>query len=87
MQVTSRLMGEDVQVEIEDRGPGMSQHDLAAAMEPSFRVKGERVAACNWNLFGARQIVREHGGDINISSEPGKGTRVVVNLPAQRVLS
>jgi signal transduction histidine kinase len=87
VRVSSRLVGRDVRVEIEDRGAGMSKQELVSAMEPSFRVKGERVAACNWNLFGARQIVREHGGDINISSEPGKGTRVVVNLPAQRVMS
>jgi signal transduction histidine kinase len=81
VRVSSRLVGNAVRVEIEDRGAGMSKRELVSAMEPSFRVKGERVAACNWNLFGARQIIREHGGEIEISSEVGKGTVVAVNLP------
>ena len=32
-------------------------------------------------MFSARQIVRDHGGEIHIESEPGRGTRVSVSLP------
>ena len=40
-----------------------------------------RVSTGNWSMFSARQIVREHGGEIYIESEPGRGTRVSVSLP------
>jgi signal transduction histidine kinase len=33
-------------------------------------------------MFSARQVIREHGGDIHISSAPGEGTTVRVVLPA-----
>ena len=38
-----------------------------------------RVSTGNWSMFSARQIVRDHGGEIHIESEPGKGTRVSVS--------
>jgi signal transduction histidine kinase len=39
------------------------------------------VAAGNWSMFNSRQIVREHGGDIRISTREGQGTRVTIVLP------
>jgi signal transduction histidine kinase len=40
------------------------------------------VEARNWGLFSARQMVRAHGGEILIRSEPGSGTEVTITLPA-----
>jgi len=84
-RVATAFDGESIRIRIEDRGKGMSAKEVAESMEPGFRVRGERVASCNWNLFGARQIVREHGGEIEIRSEPGRGTAIEVALPVRRV--
>jgi signal transduction histidine kinase len=47
----------------------------------AFHVSAGRVAAGNWSLFSCRQIIREHGGEIDVQSEESKGTTVVVTLP------
>jgi sensor histidine kinase regulating citrate/malate metabolism len=60
----------------------MSEEELRNVFNPaSFRVSGQRIAAGNWSLFSCRQIIQEHGGDVDISSAPGEGTTVRVSLP------
>ncbi len=80
VKVRMKRTRDTVLVEVQDRGPGMTPNELAQALEPTFRVKGKRMASCNWNLFGARQAIRQDGGEIEIRSTPGKGTVVVVRL-------
>jgi signal transduction histidine kinase len=71
-----------IEVTIQDSGRGMTEEELRDAFNPaSFRVSGQRIAAGNWSLFSCRQIVQEHGGDIEISSIAGQGTTVKVTLP------
>lgn len=76
--------GDDAQIEvdIEDNGRGMTAEQIKNIFEPQFRVAGGRMAAGNWSMFNSRQIIREHGGDIHITSREGQGTRVTVVLPA-----
>ncbi len=48
-----------------------------------FQIAEGRISAGNWSLFTARQVVQEQGGEIRVSSEPGKGTAFVVSLPSK----
>ena len=68
-------------IRIEDSGRGMEPIELETIFDPGFRVTSGRVSTGNWSLFSSRQIVFEHGGEIQITSEPGKGTTVDVLLP------
>jgi signal transduction histidine kinase len=79
--LTTRQIHSQVEVTVEDNGKGMSAQELANIFDPAFKVKGDRVSTGNWGLFSSRQIVREHGGDIEIQSTPGQGTKVLVTLP------
>jgi signal transduction histidine kinase len=81
VKVRSRLAGGEVRIQIQDSGPGMTSEELAHALDPSFAVRDGRVAACNWTLFGARQFLRQHGGDILAESQPGQGTVFTLTLP------
>ena len=54
--------------------PGEGPEEL----EPGFGVEEGRMAACNWSLFSAAQIVRRHGGELVVESSD---SRVVVRLP------
>ena len=83
VRVKTRFEGGRIRVEIEDRGPGMTPEEARKAMEPGFQVQGNRVAACNWSLFAARQIVRQHGGEISIRTTPGEGKTLTVTLPVR----
>jgi signal transduction histidine kinase len=82
VSVASRENGDYVIVEISDNGHGLAPDELQDIFDPGFRVRGSRVASGNWSMFTSRQIIREHGGDITLSSVPGRGTCVQVSLPA-----
>ncbi len=83
ISIATRCESDQVEVEIEDNGRGITPDQIKNIFEPNFRVSGGRVAAGNWSMFGSRQIVREHGGDIRIASTEGRGTRVTVVLPVK----
>jgi signal transduction histidine kinase len=83
VRIETQMQDREVKVRVIDRGEGMTARELVEVMEPAFRVKDGRMTACNWNLFGARQIVRQHGGEITVHSEPGRGTTVEVVLPVR----
>jgi signal transduction histidine kinase len=79
--VSTEKMDALVRVRIEDNGRGMEECELETIFDPGFKVTAGRVSTGNWSLFSSRQIVFEHGGEIQISSVPGKGTTVDVLLP------
>jgi signal transduction histidine kinase len=79
--VATRHLQSAVEIVVEDRGRGMSSEELSGIFDPAFKVKERRVATANWGLFSSRQIVREHGGDIDIQSTLGQGTVVRIALP------
>jgi signal transduction histidine kinase len=81
VRISSEKIESMIQVTIEDNGRGMEPADLETIFEPGFKVSGGRMSTGNWSLFSSRQIVFEHGGDIEITSTPGKGTTVNVRLP------
>ena len=81
--IGTRLRPGVVEVEIRDTGKGVRPEELEGIFDPGFKVTGRRVRSGNWSMFSSRQIVREHGGDIRITSGVGKGTAVVVTLPAK----
>lgn len=78
--VTRKLQG-NIVLEIRDTGRGIPSEQLATLFEPAFQVEYGRVAATNWGLFVCRAIVSEHGGELEIESEPGRGTTAKIVLP------
>jgi signal transduction histidine kinase len=83
--IASRLHDGVIEVMITDNGRGMPQNVLEGIFDPGFRATGNRMSAANWSMFSARQIIREHGGEIQVSSGEGTGTTVSVTLPAAGV--
>ncbi len=71
-----------VRVLVEDTGPGMAPEALARAFEPFFTTKGLQ-GGTGLGLAICRRIAREHGGTIRLGSEPGRGTRAIVELPVR----
>ncbi len=66
-------------VRIEDRGPGMDA-DLAARAFTRF-ARGARSSGLGLGLYLAREIVRAHGGTLELDTAPGKGARFLITLP------
>lgn len=76
---TSRPKGNgSVSVTIEDNGCGIAPEDIAHIFNPFFTKKKYGTGL---GLTQVKKIIDQHNGTIEISSQQGNGTRVVVNLP------
>jgi signal transduction histidine kinase len=74
-----------IMISVHDRGVGIAQDDLAYVFEPFYRADGSRTRETGGYGIGlslAKRIVEAHGGAIEVSSELGEGTSVLVTLPA-----
>lgn len=78
--------GEYAFIAIEDDGPGISPEILSHVFEPFFTTKnvGEGTGL---GLSVAYGIVQEHGGWIDVASEPGHGSRFTIFLPRHAAAS
>ncbi len=76
--------GPYVRLQLEDDGEGMSEHVLARAPEPYFTTKPVGSGS-GLGLAQVDQMARASGGRLQIESVPGKGTRVMIYLPAAPV--
>jgi signal transduction histidine kinase len=70
----------EVTVEVADTGAGMSPETLAHIFDPMFTTKQIGTGA-GLGLAICDQIVRQHGGAIQVESEPGLGTTFTIRLP------
>jgi PAS domain S-box-containing protein len=68
-------------IEVEDNGRGMSEAVKAAIFEPFFTTKAAGHGT-GLGLCICRSIVQGFGGEISVESEPDKGSRFSVRLPA-----
>ncbi len=81
LTVRTRRCGEnEVEIDVDDTGCGMSKEILDHAMEPFFTTKVQRKGA-GLGLPAVYGAVRAHQGEIEIQSAPGRGTQVQIRLP------
>jgi signal transduction histidine kinase len=66
---------------VEDDGRGIPPEILDRIFDPFFTTRSRREAA-GLGLAVAWQVVRQHGGEIAVESQPARGTCVRVRLPA-----
>jgi two-component system, sporulation sensor kinase E len=67
-------------VVVEDNGSGIDPEKLGAIYEPYHTTKAEGTGL---GMMIVQRIMRDHGGEIEINSEPGRGTRLTLRFPRE----
>ena len=82
-----RCADSQAEVVVADTGIGISAPDLPRIFDRFWRadkVRSRASGGAGLGLSIARLIVEHHGGEIQIASEPGQGSQVLVRLPQAR---
>jgi signal transduction histidine kinase len=77
-------------VSVTDTGIGISDTDLERIFEPFTQLDGSlsrRYSGAGVGLFMARAIVTAHGGQLVLTSRPGRGTVARLTLPRSRIVN
>jgi PAS domain S-box-containing protein len=78
LTITSSYNDHEVVLSFQDTGKGMSAEHMGNLFQPFFTT---RKTGTGLGLLIVRRIIREHGGEIDIGSREGQGTKVTVHLP------
>lgn len=73
--------GEIILIEVTDNGCGMTDEIKSHLFHKFFTTKAGR--GIGLGLLVTQKIIRDHGGEVSVESEFGKGTTVLVRLPAK----
>ena len=71
-----------IEILFEDKGIGISEEDIEKVFEPFYRAANSHsFTGSGIGLPLVNQIIKNHNGTIKLSSQLGKGTKVVILLP------
>jgi PAS domain S-box-containing protein len=70
--------GREVVIEVEDNGRGISEEDLSRIFSPFFSTNPNGAGL---GLPAVRRIARAHGGRVEVTSTPGRGSTFTIRLP------
>lgn len=83
--VSTRLVGDWVEIRIRDSGTGIPEHARDHVFEPFFTTKAVGKGTGQGLYLAHRTVVAQHGGRLNFETESGRGTTFVVALPVAGV--
>jgi signal transduction histidine kinase len=80
IEVTTSRQGDRVVAVVADTGHGIRQEHLAKVFDPFFTTK-EIGKGTGLGLSVCYNIIRQHGGDIQLTSSEQGGTKVTISFP------
>lgn len=82
--VETKLTARGAEISVTDNGPGISQENLEKIREPLFTTKNFGTGL---GIPAVEQILDQHNGGLDITSEEGRGAKFTLWLPVQRIKS
>ncbi|MGR3317670.1 MAG: ATP-binding response regulator [Candidatus Anammoxibacter sp.] len=79
IKISTETFKKEIRVHIQDDGCGITPEDMKHIFEPFFSTKS--VKGTGLGLSVSYGIIKEHGGDIKVSSQPSNGTDFTIILP------
>ena len=79
-----------LRITVADNGIGMNPEDIATAMSPYGQIDSRvsrKHQGTGLGLPISHSLARMHGGELEVQSKPGQGTRITLVLPPQRILA
>jgi signal transduction histidine kinase len=79
-----RLMNGQVEIHIDDEGPGIPEQEIARVFQPFYRLEESRsrdTGGIGLGLAIAMSTVQAHGGELTLSNLPQAGLRARIVLP------
>lgn len=81
IQISGRVVGDDVEIRVTDTGGGIPEAVRAKVFEPFFTTKGVGKGTGQGLAIAYSVIVDKHQGSISFESEVGRGTSFIIGLP------
>jgi signal transduction histidine kinase len=81
LTVATRDLGEEVEISFSDTGPGIAPEAMARIFDPLFTTKADGIGL---GLPMVKQIVEQHGGQIDIDCPVRRGTQAKLRLPRRK---
>ena len=81
MVVTSVQYADALEIEVADSGTGLTNHAKAWLFEPGFTTKPAGEGTGLGLSLSYDIVVKQHGGDLSVESEPGRFTAFKISLP------
>ena len=78
LRLTSEASAEEARISVADSGVGIPEDRLGKIFEPYYTTKENGTGL---GLTLTYKIVKEHGGDITVTSKAGQGSTFVIALP------
>jgi signal transduction histidine kinase len=74
----------NIKVSVIDKGPGIAREKIPHLFERYYRAdeNGGQYSGLGLGLYISAEIVKKHGGQIGVDSDPGKGSSFWFTLPA-----
>lgn len=77
---------EQVEMRVEDTGPGIPPEELPHVFDRFYRgSQGQTQGGSGLGLAIVKGIVEAHGGQVRVESQPGNGACFTIGLPVRRV--
>jgi two-component system sensor histidine kinase SenX3 len=82
--VGAKVVGDTVEIAVTDQGIGMESDELDRVFERFYRVdqaRSRNTGGSGLGLSIVKHTVQNHGGDVRVWSQPGRGSTFMIRLP------